>query len=355
MTAIPNKLPEWATAVGADIVEPLQTQKEDGWDADDRPPSGWENWKAKLAYQWLQWISAIQVKNWTVYDTAHDTDRMHAVCWGLGWWVAVGTQAGNTINRSRGGGDWSSDNPGSDDFTGVFSSDTHVVAVGENGMLYWATDPDGGWTDNTSGISGSNDFRDVHYGNGDWAVVDEVGDLWTATNPTGSWVKNTSPSWPGMYKLLYVEELSIWVCVGNESSPFPGIAYASDPAGTWTNISSTPISGASYRDVCWNGRIVCAVGDNGTPAAIVKSANGVDFTDESTSLINGVPFSCVGDPFGHILIANEGRLWLTSDDCDNFEQVECFNKTWRRMAYHSGQGGGIVGAYNQYMGRTISL
>jgi len=53
----PSTEPEWATEVGADIVEPDQAQKEDGWDVQDKPPAGWVNWWWNLVFLWIQWLA----------------------------------------------------------------------------------------------------------------------------------------------------------------------------------------------------------------------------------------------------------------------------------------------------------
>lgn len=59
MATKPVKLPRWATDPGADVVEPSEGQKDDGWDVSDRPPAGWWNWLQELNYDWLLWIDTV--------------------------------------------------------------------------------------------------------------------------------------------------------------------------------------------------------------------------------------------------------------------------------------------------------
>jgi hypothetical protein len=50
----PTKLPEWASTT-ANVVEPSEGKKDDGWLVNEIPPSSYENWRAKTNWQWWQW------------------------------------------------------------------------------------------------------------------------------------------------------------------------------------------------------------------------------------------------------------------------------------------------------------
>ena len=60
-TAQPDA-PEWASAEGADIVEPSSERKAIGWEVDDKPPAGWFNWWKNLVYQWFNYL-----EEWRAY------------------------------------------------------------------------------------------------------------------------------------------------------------------------------------------------------------------------------------------------------------------------------------------------
>lgn len=78
----PSKFPRWATDTGGS--EPLEEEKDDGWETNEVPPSGYMNWLQNLAYQWLVWLDSIVnplvpvqgalagITHWVFYD---DFDR----------------------------------------------------------------------------------------------------------------------------------------------------------------------------------------------------------------------------------------------------------------------------------------
>ena len=49
----PDKLPEWATGLEADIVEPGSARKLVGWQYKDYPPHEWQNWWQNKVYEWI--------------------------------------------------------------------------------------------------------------------------------------------------------------------------------------------------------------------------------------------------------------------------------------------------------------
>lgn len=57
MAEKPNQLPEWATDPGADVVEPPEGKKQQGWIQGEKPPAGFFNWFFRLVYLWLDWLS----------------------------------------------------------------------------------------------------------------------------------------------------------------------------------------------------------------------------------------------------------------------------------------------------------
>ena len=55
--ARPSSFPRWATDGGADIDEPPEAQKDDGWVENDTPPHGLVNWFWNLVYLWVIHLS----------------------------------------------------------------------------------------------------------------------------------------------------------------------------------------------------------------------------------------------------------------------------------------------------------
>ena len=325
---IPSKLPEWATDVGADIVEPSLGQKQDGWDVDDRPPPGWENWKSNLVYQWLSMMTELQVRNW--FDTTVTTNRL-GIGWGLGWWMLPGTNASGQMMLSRDGKTWDSETmPGTEDYWAADGDDTYVVAVGDNGTIAHATDPRGTWIANNHGTA---DFRRVRKGNGVWVASSANGDVYTATDPTGTWTARANPAvtaGAGIWGLIYVDDLTLWIGVGEKAGGFSGIMTAPDPTSTWTERTNPIAGSAFFYDVAYNGTTVVAVGgDDFSRGDCITSTNGTSYTDKSSSLPTTSGWArCVDcDQFGHIIIFQDvavsqlGNIHLSVDEADNWEAV----------------------------------
>lgn len=64
-----GRIPTWATAGGADIVDPGAPQQADGWDVDDKPPAGWMNWYKNRVGAWIEYLTSVtdlDLKNWTL-------------------------------------------------------------------------------------------------------------------------------------------------------------------------------------------------------------------------------------------------------------------------------------------------
>lgn len=56
----PTALPTWATA-GTNNTEPSSGQKASGWTPNEVGNSSYENWRANLVYQWLQWLDGVGI------------------------------------------------------------------------------------------------------------------------------------------------------------------------------------------------------------------------------------------------------------------------------------------------------
>jgi hypothetical protein len=57
MASKPGTLPRWATVGGAQIVEPTEGKKTQGFNVQEKPPSQYFNWLYNLIYQWTQYLN----------------------------------------------------------------------------------------------------------------------------------------------------------------------------------------------------------------------------------------------------------------------------------------------------------
>lgn len=187
--------------------------------------------------------------DWTLNQQS--TDNFNSVAQGNGVWVAVGN-SGVLRYATDPRGPWTSNNQGSTTFNDVFYGNGTWVAVGPSGNLRYATDPTGAWTLNTQG---ANTWSGVAYGNGTWVVVGGAsGALRYATDPTGAWTLNAQGA--GSHgEVTYAN--GIWVAVGAAGSVY----HTTDPTGAWTSNpqGSLQNNSVAYGDGTW-----VLVGEGGT-------------------------------------------------------------------------------------------
>jgi hypothetical protein len=264
MSTPPNKLPNWADGVGADITEPTEAKKSLGWvggSLPDRPPAQFVNYQWNLIFQWIEvfrdflflfdlngnWVDqdSSLANAWVVADVKFDKDADS----GGGLFVAVGRTSVNNraIVTSPDGETWTvRENPGSG-----------------NQLLQRAA------------------FAE--FSTPVWCVVgSDVGDefIMTALEDGVTWIENTSAT--GTDKLegvVYDPVSDLLVAVGDNER----IYSSTDGTGTWTSRNS---GGSSpLLDVAHDGSgNFVAVGQN---SRLATSSNGTVWT---VTTINGVPF-----------------------------------------------------------------
>ncbi|EAP89180.1 hypothetical protein OA2633_00265 [Oceanicaulis sp. HTCC2633] len=91
--------------------------------------------------------------------------------------------------------------------------------------------PTGVWTVNTSVSSSfSVALNSAGYGNGYYVAVGDQGHLWYATDPTGTWTRNATDFMNNNLEYVAYDEVTgYWIANGPSN-----IWYATDPTGTWT-------------------------------------------------------------------------------------------------------------------------
>ena len=167
------------------------------------------------------------------------------VAWNGSYWVAVGSNSGQTqcIAKSTDGLSWttSTDNP----FTGGVGKDIAWNDIDE----YW-----------------------VAVGSGTGCIAKSTDGLsWTTStnNPfAGSGGQGNGIAWNGTY----------WLAVGNDPTGTQCIAKSTDGL-SWTYSTNNPFTAGSGLDVAWNGTYWVAVGFNtGFTQCIAKSTDGLTWT-----------------------------------------------------------------------------
>lgn len=326
---LPVLPPQWATDADADIDEPTTGRKEDGWAADEKPPSGWMNWWMKNVYEHLNHLRDITYSNWFHVDNEGSvTENFYSVGWdGDETFVAVGEAA--TVQWSWRGERWNAES--FDTATGAMSgvvwgeADSLWVAVGRlaggNGQI--ESSPDGvTWTARAPGGS-SDDLNDVAYGGGIFVAVGDAGEIQRSTNGT-AWTQETSdgPTAQGFNSITYGDGL--FVAVGSsgtvQTSPdgtnwtaqtpvgtphLWGIAYGnglyvimgsgdsiqtSEDAITWTTRTS-PAYGAIERLRFGDGVFVAVgLGDTNGSAMVFTSIDALTWTKRTPANMSGFDY-----------------------------------------------------------------
>lgn len=270
----------------------------------------------------------VQTRNWQHADSSDPgNDVLYDICFGRGYWTAVGSTAGDSLQVSKGGTVFAAvTNPAAATLYGVGASPDHVVAVGAAGALIYCTNPAGTWTDNSSGISTSGaDLVSVSFGNNIWTAIDTNGYAYTATDPTGTWTQRSTPASSNSYpleKIRYISDLSLWIAVGAyQTSPsFSGIITATDPTSTWTERTN-PVS-TNPKDICFNGENVIIAGGQTVLEILLISADGINYTSQTGDLPDsGVIEFCAADPNGWVIIIQNSQLWVSRDNCSSWALI----------------------------------
>ena len=172
---------------------------------------------------------------------------------------------------------------GSDEFCDAIYSTTAslYIAVGENGLLYTASDPTLTWTSRTSQF-GTTTVSRIHDNGSLIVIVGESGKMATSTDGI-TWTLRTSGfGTSNIYGATYGG--TSWVFVGGDSK----VGTSSDPTTSVTINTSTGItSGLNLYDIAFSG----------TDFVIVADASRVLKAFETTSPSGAWTEKIVGDSF----------------------------------------------------------
>ena len=184
---------------------------------------------------------------WTQRTSSFSATYIYSVAYGDSKWVAVGEE-GQLATASDPTSTWTQrENPFDDDAViyDVAYGNGKWVAVGEGVKIITASDPTGDWDvvgssgdveidfEEVDSTFGTSTITAVHYSDGYWVAVGENGKIATATDPD-TWTQQTSPldsTWN--LKSLY-KGPTYWVAHKHRSESTGGIIYATNPTSTWT-------------------------------------------------------------------------------------------------------------------------
>ena len=217
-------------------------------------------------------MERLQVSNFTTQQIS-GTPVLYGVTYGLDYWTVVGTGANLFVSKDGRAFSTVSNPAGSSAMRAVHANSTHIVAVGDSNTLIYATDPNGTWTDNSSGIGSSGNLLSVWYGDGYWVCSDNDGYVYTASDPTGTWTQRSTPAVSGgedITRVRYFDDLSIWVATGVRSGGYSGICTATNPTSTWTERTN-PMS-VDIDNLTWDGEY--AIAQDGQ-FSYIRSSDGI--------------------------------------------------------------------------------
>lgn len=312
--ATPTTLPEWATDPTANVVEPSQAQKEDGWDDNDKVPAAWLNWWMENVYDWTARFKYMLLSIWTitrVYRSdieALDANDDGAIAFVVGDDVYSMNSSGVDNNELAIGSGAS--------LLDIHFNGSYWVAVGQdtsansNESGVWKSadeDPTSTWTQQTvTTPDASTPLRAVSWGNGTWVAVGANGEIRTSTDGA-TWTARTADGsfTDDFWGVAYDATLDIWVIVGDggEIQTAPG-----SDVTTWTARTADDSYTDIFKDVIASGDgTFVAVGDSGE---IQYSTNGTSWTVAATSMDSSTDHEAVS--------YNDGIFIATGTGTGNF-------------------------------------
>lgn len=223
---------------------------------------------------------------WVRASLATKTTYLNSVCFDIninsGYWVAVG------------------DNEGGDSYVVVCS--------------YYDEPNDSNWSEVSMPVSV--DLNRVTSNGTIFIAVGESGTIVTSSLPSSSWISRTSGTSAELRGIAWSPTLSLFCVVGGTSGP---VILTSPDGIVWT--SRTPASGLTENiiDVCWNGTVLCAIGNNDE---IQTSSDGINWTQQV-----GVPAdigsmnAIASDNNGRIVILGEYAAYASFDNGVTWEKI----------------------------------
>lgn len=235
----PSKYPEWASGVGADIVEPSGTKKAQGWIV-EVPPHEYFNWLENLVYQWLVYMDERTPRQYDDLLTAIDemADGDVAILNEFDEDEAVWTAT-----------EWSEAIGGSPTQDAICSDGQYVFAAYQvSGTQYLKAirrDQAVAWTDSTT----YSQIREMHSdGAFLWVVADNK--LWKRSRTTGAAVGGWTPYDHGA-ELWAVQSVGpiVWVAGAPDGSTYNVKAIDASTGAVIQSYTLPQVQSNNYWDL----------------------------------------------------------------------------------------------------------
>jgi len=344
-------LPRWGTSAAADLTEPSEALKDDGWvggASPDRPAAQHFNWILHQNYLthlfWENFLLFRPSSDWIAkYDVLKGDTSQPATCNGMAYsptqdiFVAVGdgfvsSNARGLISSSPDGVTWtnrlqySGSLPAIGEFRGVkwLSGPALFVAWGVNTTTNYPifyNSADGiTWAQSVGALVGATEVYDCAYDevSGSLIAVCDNSIYHTLNILTPSWAVTGANAANGVngYRKIAVNGTGTAIVSGNTGK------YVRSTDGFVTNPSAVVHSHA-MQDIIWDsvgGRFV-GVGVSGGYVLLQYSTAGVltgDWTDVdytvhnlTESLTNEIMLA-VNPDYGHLVMTSDSRIWRIS-------------------------------------------
>lgn len=298
---VPADLPRWATDPGRTL-KPDESEKDLGWDLDEKGPARWMNWLQENTYQWIKKIAGVPFFNWSLVDNSI-VNALVSVIYSdtLKKWFATEV-ATNQVWSSDEGHLWltyQAPLPAAPVSRGV-AIDSARVIIGAGSDVYYSN----GGAFVPAGVGGAafNTLYTAYPTSDRVLVADSAGVVRFATNvAAGLWTPATTSPATALATLIHLEGAN-WLGMSIQQ------CYVSTDDGVnFAAAGSVPV-GVVLKMVEYNpnsGRLV-VVGDDGFNAPAIYTSDDVGAT--WISRIGGV-----SDPTGGVLSAVQyigGSMWF---------------------------------------------
>ena len=233
-------------------------------------------------------------------------------------WVAAGVSGNGCLRYSFNGSNWSNTNITAANAQDVAWNGNYFLSATNNGF-------DGGSIQYVSSVNGASwgsipvtgsiplgQVNAILWTGSQWVVGGSLANTLTYSPNGVAWTSASSGSFASRCSGLATNG-RLLVAVGQDSTTAGNIKYSIDNGVTWSNGTGATFSGGGLA-VSTDGRNWIAVGIDTNSNAIMKySANGINWSNISTTGANGLSGAAVG-------VKYNGRLWVVTGNNNDANQ-----------------------------------
>lgn len=353
----PDDFPRWATDPGRRL-EPGESEKDLGWDLDEKGPARWMNWLQENTYQWIKKIASMPFFNWFAIETTMTSPLISVIysdtlqswfaaevstdlVWGSNDGHAWGTftaalpvavvskaiaidsariivGAGNDVYYSIGGA-FTAGGLGIASIAALYTAyptSDRILVSDATGAVYWATDVTTGiWTAAT-GLPGATTFTPVIHVTGTiWLVWGSDLNFYISTDNGVSFaVAGSVPAGTILKAIEYNPHSNRLIAVGDDGASGPAIFTSDDLGATWVSkaggISELTPGGVLSAVQYVGGKMWYTAGAK-IPAAVNRETMYVSLDDGETwdlAIYHGDNVNLIDDV---IDVASDGRFLIS--------------------------------------------